>query len=168
MNLESRISRRTGLGLAASAVAALAVGRVAAQDATPSASPTAEVMFAAGPLGDHARWFVEMLNAGPGKLTTDQINSHFSMVFFETTSMPAIFKELSELQSSGVTWEVDPSSVISTMDMPSTVTNFVLIGSDGTETEVAMTLDPESELIATLVWGDVGTLGATPEASPAS
>lgn len=166
MNLNSRISRRSGLGLAASAVAALAVGRVAAQDSTPSASPVADIAFAPGPLGDHARWFVEMLNAGPGNLTTAQINEHFSLAFFETTSMPAIFRELSELQASGVTWEVDPASVISTMDMPSTVTSFVLIGSDGSETEVAMTLDRESELIATLVWGPVGTLGATPEASP--
>ena len=82
--------------------------------------------------------------------------------------MPTIFEELSDLQSSGITWEVDPASVTSSMDMPSTVTSFVLIGSDGSETEVAMTLDPETELIATLVWGPVGTLGGTPEASPVS
>jgi hypothetical protein len=166
MNLHSRISRRSGLGLAASAVAALAVGRVAAQDATPSASPVAGIPFPSGPLGEHAMWFVETLNAGPGKVTTAQINEHFSEVFFETTSMPTIFGDISDLQSSGVTWEVDPTSVISTMDMPSTVTSFVLIGSDGSETEVAMTLDRDSELIATLVWGPVGTLGGTPEASP--
>ncbi len=168
MNLDTRISRRTGLGLAASAVAAMAVGRVAAQDATPSASPAAGIPWPAGPLGEHAQWFVETLNGGPGSLTLDQINSHFSLVFFETTSMPTIYKELSDLQASDVTWEVDPTSVISTMDMPTTVTRFVLIGDDGSEMEVAMTLDRDSELIATLVYGPVGSLDATPEASPAS
>lgn len=168
MNLDTRFSRRTSLGLAASAVAALAVGRVAAQDATPSASPVAGIPWPAGPLGEHAQWFFETLNGEVGTLTLDQINTHFSLVYFETTSMPAIYKELSDLQASDVTWEVDPASVISTMDMPTTVTRFVLIGSDGSEMEVAMTLDRDSEQIATLAYGPVGSLGGTPEASPVS
>jgi hypothetical protein len=167
MNLNSRLSRRSGLGLAASAVAALTVGRAAAQDATPSASPAASV-FPPGPLGVHAQWFLDTLNAGPGTITTQQIFEHFSEVFFETTTMPAIFKQISDLQSAGITYEVDPSSVIYTMDMPTTVTSFVLIGSDGSEMEVAMTLDRDSELLATFVYGPVGSLGGTPEASPVS
>ncbi len=166
MNFHSRMSRRTTIGLAASAFATLAVGRVAAQDATPSASPTAGVAWPAGPLGEHAQWFVETLNGETGSLTLDQINTHFSLVFFETTSMPTIYKELSDLQASDVTWEVDPSSIVSTMDMPSTVTSFILIGDDGSEMEVSMTLDRDSEQIATLVYGPVGSMGATPEASP--
>lgn len=168
MNLDTRISRRTTFGLAASAVAALAIGRVSAQDSTPAASPAADLPWPAGPLGEHAQWFLETLNGQPGSLTLDQINSHFAPVFFETTPMSTIYKELSDFQASDVIWEVDPTSVISTMDMPTTVTRFILIGDDGSEMEVAMTLDRESELLASLVYGPVGSLGATPEASPAS
>lgn len=168
VNLQSRISRRTGLGLAASAVAVLAVGRAAAQDSTPEASPVVGFIFPDGPLGVHAAWFIDTLNAGPGTITTAQINTHFSMVYFETTSMPTIFKQISEWQSAEITYELDPASFITTRDMPSTVGRFVLIGDDGSEIEVAMTIDRESELIATLAVGPVGTLGGTPEASPVS
>ena len=168
MKLDTRISRRTGLGIAASAVAAMAVGRAVAQDATPAASPEASIPWPAGPLGVHAQWFVDILNAGPGTITTQQIFEHFSDVFFETTTMPDIFKQIADLQSAGIIWALDPATIISTMDMPTTVTRFVLIGDDGSEMEVAMTLDRESELLATLAYGPVGSLGGTPEASPVS
>lgn len=165
-HLDRRFSRRTGLGLAAAAVAGLAGSRAVAQVATPSASPVAGVIYPDGPLGEHAAWFVEALNAGPGTITTQQINTHFSEVFFETTTMPEIFKQIADLQSAGITYEIDPETFITTMDMPATNGSFVLIGDDGSQLEVAMTIDRESELLASLEVGPVGSLGATPEASP--
>jgi len=131
---------------------------------TPTASPVAEIPFPPGPLGEHALWFVETLNAGPGTLTDEALDAHVSPAYFEEHSREDMLAALSELQASGLTWEVDPTSVISTMDLPTTVTRFELIGSDGSRLEVGMTLDRETELLATLVFGPVGTLGGTPEA----
>jgi hypothetical protein len=166
----TRISRRTGLALAASAsFAALAGSRAIAQ--TPEASPVAgDVILPDGPLGVHAQWLLDVANAGPGKITTAAINEHFSVGFFEETTMSEIFRTLSDLQSLGITWEIDPESFITTMDLPASNGSFTMVGDEGSMLQVGITIDRESELIDSLSIepGDgSATPVASPEASPA-
>lgn len=164
------MNRRAGLALAASAtLAALAGSRAVAQ--TPQASPAAgDVIFPDGPLGVHAQWLLEVANAGPGKITTAAINEHFSVGFFEETTMSEVFKTLSDLQSLGITWEIDPNTFITTMDLPASNGSFTLVGDDGSVLRVSITIDRESELLNSLNIepGDgSATPVASPEASPA-
>ncbi len=162
---ETRMTRRAGMALAASATfAALAGSRALAQ--TPEASPVAGgVILPDGPLGVHAQWLLEVANAGPGKITTAAINEHFSVGFFEETTMSEVFKTLSDLQSRGVTWEIDPESFITTMDLPASNGSFTLVGDDGSMLRVGITIDRESELINSLSI-EPGDGSATPVASP--
>jgi hypothetical protein len=172
ISLKTRISRRTGLTLAASAtLAALAGSRAVAQ--TPEASPVAggEVILPDGPLGVHAQWLLEVANAGPGKIKVAAINEHFSVGFFEETTMPEIFRILSDLQALGVTWEIDPESFITTMDLPASNGSFTLVGDEGSMLRVGITIDRESELIDSLSIepGDGSAVPvASPQASPVS
>lgn len=166
-------SRRSGMGMVASAAVVVAAGgslRTFAQ--TPEASPAADVIFPDGPLGEHAMWLLEVANAGPGRLKMAEIDAHFDITFFETTPASVIFKTLTDLQSAGLTYEIDPGTFITTRDMPATNGRFVLVGSDDSRTEMALTINRETELIATFVVGPEGTLSdtavASPEASPAS
>lgn len=167
MTPNTRITRRTGIALAASAtLAALAGGRAIGQ--TPEASPVAgELILPDGPLGVHAQWLLDVANAGPGKITTAAINQHFSVGFFEETTMPEIFKILADLQALDVTWEIDPESFITTMDMPASNGSFTMVGDDGSLLQVGITIDRESELIDALTIEPVDD-SATPVASPAS
>ena len=158
------------MALAASATfAALAGSRAIAQ--TPEASPVAgDVILPDGPLGVHAQWLLDVANAGPGKLKVAEIESHFSIGFFEETPMAEIFKTLSDLQSLGVTWEIDPDTFITTMDLPASNGSFTMVGDDGSMLRVGITIDRESELIDSLSIepGDgSATPVASPEASPA-
>lgn len=160
-------SRRSALGMAASAaVAVAAAGSLRAFAQTPAASPSADVIFPDGPLGDHAMWILEVANAGPGKLKMASIDEHFDISFFETTPASVIYKTLSQLQSAGLTYEIDPNTFITTMDLPATVGRFILVGSDDSRTEVALSINRDTELIATFAIGPEGSLAATPAASP--
>jgi hypothetical protein len=139
-------------GIVVAATAALAPGSVLAQvpEASPSASPVPGVIFPEGPLGDQARWILEVANAGPGRITIAEINAHVSPAFFEETSMPEVFRMLSGLQSAGITYEIDPISFITTMDLPATNGRFILVGSDGSRTEVSLQVERDTGLISAL------------------
>src|SRR5690606_32157065 len=102
-------------------------------------SPVAgDVIFPDGPLGEHAQWLLGVANAGPGNITTAAINEHFSVGFFEETTMSEVFKTLSDLQSLGVTWEIDPDTFITTMDLPASNGSFTMVGDDGSMLRVGI------------------------------
>jgi hypothetical protein len=157
---------RSGIALVA---AASQVGRVLAQtpEASPSASPAAGVIVPEGPLGEQALWILEVANAGAGKITTAAIYEHFGESFFENTTMREVFSALSDLQSAGITYEIEPNSFISTRDLPASNGRFILIGRDGSRTEVSLQIERETGLIASLLIQPAAD-GATPVASPAS
>jgi hypothetical protein len=133
---------------------------------TPAASPEAAA-FPDGPLGEQAQWILEVANAGPGAIKAGEIESHFHISFFEETSMTEIFKTLADLQSAGITYEIDFNTFITTMDLPATNGRFIMNGSDGSQTEVSIQIDRETGQIVGLSIGPVGG-SATPEASPVS
>jgi hypothetical protein len=160
--MQRRTLLRSGLVLGAAAV--VAPRTIFAQ--TPAASPEADA-FPEGPLGEQAQWILEVANAGPGSIKAGEIESHFHISYFEETSMSEIFTLLSDLQSAGITYEIDFSTFITTMDLPASNGRFIMIGSDGSETEVSIQIDRESGLIVGLYIGPVGG-AATPEASPVS
>ena len=152
---------RTGLVIGTAAV--IAPRQLLAQ--TPSASPEATLLFPEGPLGEQAQWILAVANDGPGSIKVGEIEAHFHISYFEETSMPEVYQLLSDLQSAGITYEIDFSTFITTMDMPASNGRFIMIGSDGSETEVSIQIDHESGLIVGLYIGPVGG-AATPEASP--
>ncbi len=152
---------RTGLIAAAVVVAPR---QIFAQ--TPAASPEASA-FPDGPLGEQAEWILEVANAGPGSIKAGEIESHFHISYFEETPMSEIYATLSDLQSAGITYEIDFDTFITTMDLPATNGRFIMNGSDGSQTEVSIQIDRETGLIVGLYIGPVGG-AATPEASPVS
>jgi len=170
MKTYSTRNRLSGvIALAAASFGVAAGGRlVAAQtpEASPAASPVAGVVLPDGPLGDHIQWILDTANAGPGRVKVAELNDHFDVAFFETTSMPELFKTFADLQSAGITYELDPM-IITTRDMPASNGTFVLIGSDGSRTQVSLQIDVDTTLINSFTIAPEGE-GATPEASPAS
>jgi hypothetical protein len=118
-----------------------------------------------GPLGEQALWILEVANAGPGSIKAGDIEAHFHESFFEETTMPEVFGWLSDLQSAGITYEIEPDSFISTMDLPPSNGRFILLGSDGSRTVVSLQIERDSGLIVGLLIQPESD-GATPEASP--
>lgn len=156
---------RSGLAVAATAV--FAPRQLLAQ--TPSASPEATFLFPEGPLGEQAQWVLSVVNAGPSNLKVNDIEAHFHISYFEETSMPEIYRQLSEIQSAGVTYEIDFDTFITTMDLPPSNGRFILNGDDGSQLEVSIQIERESGLINGFYIGPVGGAPeASPEASPVS
>jgi hypothetical protein len=156
-------------GIALAAAVAISPAKIVAQtpEASPAASPVAAMDVPPGPLGEQALWILEVANAGPGQITDSEIEAHFHETFFEETTMPEVVQVLSDLQSAGITYEIEPNTFISTMDLPPSNGRFTLLGSDGSRTEVSLQIERDSGLIVGLLI-QPATDGATPEASPVS
>ncbi len=137
---------------------------------TPEAAAVGEFMLPDGPLGENAEWLLGVANAGEGALRLGDVNTHFHPSYFEDNSMPELYSQLSELQSAGITYEIEMDTFATTRDMPATNGSFVLIGSDGSRMVVGMTVDPESGQITNFMLQPEGppeaTTEATPEATP--
>jgi hypothetical protein len=154
-------------GIALAAAAAISPSKLVAQtpEASPAASPVAGMDVPQGPLGEQALWILEVANAGPGSIKAGEIEAHFHESFFEETTMPEVYGWLSDLQSAGITYEIEPNSFISTMDLPASNGRFILVGSDGSRTLVSLQIERDSGLIVGLLI-QPATDGATPDASP--
>lgn len=164
----TRITRRQSLGVGAAALASiLGASRALGQEASPAASPEPGMQLPEGPLGMHAQWLLDSVNAGPGTITTEQIHEHFTLAFLEKTPISKVFKSIAALQIDGVTYTIEENSFITTMDMPATNGRFVLVGSDGSRNQVSMVIDRDSKLINEFSIAPAGE-NATPEASPDS
>ncbi|MDQ3655094.1 MAG: Cpe/LpqF family protein [Chloroflexota bacterium] len=135
-------------------------------EAPPEASPVAGAPLPDGPLGDQIQWLLDTANAGAGSITTEQIDEHFDGAFIEEVTIEEILSVLSGLQLAGVTYEIEPNSVITTMDLPATNGRFILVGSDGSRTEVSVQIERDAGLIVGLLIQPASE--ATPEASPAA
>jgi hypothetical protein len=132
---------------------------------TPEASPMAAVQLPDGPLGEQIQWILDTANAGAGTITEEQINEHFSLDFLAETPLSEVLGALTDLQSAGITYELDPM-IITTMDLPASNGNFILIGSDESETRVSVQIDRDSGMITGLTVQPASD--ATPVASPAA
>jgi hypothetical protein len=134
-------------------------------EASPDVLPVGGVVLPDGPLGEHIQWILDTANAGAGKVKIADVMAHFDPVFFETVTMGELFGTLADLQSAGITYELDPM-IITTMDLPASNGNFVLIGSDGSRTAVSIQIDHDSTLITGFTIQPEGE--TTPAASPAA
>jgi hypothetical protein len=134
--------------------------------ASPEASPVAGAPVPDGPIGVQMQWLLDTANAGAGKITIAQINEHFSEGFFVETTMTDVFATLADLQSAGVVYEIDPDSIITTRDLPASNGRFVLVGDDGSLTEVSVQIEGDTGLIEGFTIGSGSD--ATPVASPAA
>lgn len=134
--------------------------------ASPVASPGASAPLPDGPLGEQIQWLLDTANAGAGAVADKDIELHFAPAFFEEVPIDDVTAALSDLQSAGVTYEIEPTSVITTRDLPATNGRFVLVAGDGSRTEVSVQIERDAGLIAGLLIQPASD--ATPAASPAA
>lgn len=132
---------------------------------TLAASPAA-ASLPDGPLGDQIQWLLETANAGASAITVEDVEAHFDPAFFDVVPIDDVVAVLADLQSAGVTYEIEPNSVITTRDLPATNGRFILVGSDGSRTAVSVQIEREAGLIAGLLLELASD--ATPAASPAA
>ena len=170
--MTSPISRRRLL-VPIAVAAALATGLFGAYAGTaqtpsvsPAATPAASTPLPNGPLGEQIQWLLDTANAGAGAITDEDIEAHFAPAFLEQVSIDDVVAVLSDLQSAGVTYEIEPNSLVTTRDLPATNGRFVLVGSDGSRTEVSVQIERDAGLIAGLLFAPASD--ATPIASPAA
>lgn len=161
--MTSSISRRR---FVAAGLATSLLGVKPALAQTPSASPAPPAALPDGPLGEQMQWLLDTANAEAGAITSEEVERHFDTAFFEQVPIDEVVAVLSGLQSAGITYDVEPNSVITTRDLPATNGRFVLAGSDGSRFEVGIQIEREAGLISGLLIDPAAD--ATPSASPAA
>ncbi len=145
------------------------VGSQALSAQTPAASPEASpvaMLLPDGPIGEQIQWLLDVANGEADQIEIPLIKAQFSPEFFAGATMEETIAALTALQSAGIDYEIDPNAITTTMDLPATNGRFVLIGSDGSRTEVSVQIDRDSGLITGLLIQPA--TDATPSASPAA
>jgi hypothetical protein len=143
------------------------IGSQALSAQTPAASPEASpvaVLLPDGPLGEQIQWLLDFANGEADQIPL--IEEHFSPEFFAEAPSEETIAALTALQTAGIDYEIDPDSIITTMDLPASNGRFILIGSDGSLTEVSVQIDRDSGAIRGLLIQPA--TDATPSASPAA
>jgi hypothetical protein len=164
MTLNHRLTRRTGIGLAASAIAALTVGRTLAQPATPAA--TAIPDLPQGPLGEQIQWFVDLMNGDPSAITAAEVGPHFSDNALLVMSAEDLATTFAELAAELAPISVEPGTMVTTRDMPPTTARFVVQGLGDERLRVSLGISSASGLIESLNFSLPPVSEATPVASP--
>lgn len=127
MNLQQRISRRTGLALAGSLLMGTTTARTAAQNASPAATvPIPDLP--PGPLGEQIQWFVDLMNGDPAAITGEAIAPHFSENALLVMTADDIAATLVQFAEEMETVSVEPGSIVTTRDQPPTTARFVIVG----------------------------------------
>lgn len=148
--------------------------------ATPSASPSAIDGLPAGPLGTQIQWLVDYLNMPAEDAAAVDLTATFTPDVLAQVSPAELQGILAQISASVGPVHVKPGSILTTRDMPATTARFVLVGKDGIEVPVSLSIDRDSGLVNGIFFGapvmpdaspeaiPAGSEAATPEASPES
>ncbi len=140
---------RSGIALLIAALAgigAIAPGPVIAQDATPAA----DAQLPAGPLGEQITWLVDYINMPAAETASVDLTTTFSPGVLADVPADQLAAILGRLRDQLAPVTVDTATIVTTQDMPPTSANFMLIGRDGTQQPVSMTVAPDSGLISSI------------------
>lgn len=143
----SRFSRRTGLGMATSLLAVATVGRVAAQESTPQASPEAIPDLPEGPLGVQIQWLVELLNGDLAEITNATVEPHLDPPVLQENPADGLVAILIDVATKAAPLTVEPQTMTTTEDSPPSAAQFVLQGKDNLRFTTSVAVNSQTGLI---------------------
>ena len=164
--MNRRLSRRTGLTLAAaSLLLANTTVKVLAQEASPTSSVSIPDL-PSGPLGEQIQWFVDLLTGDPTAITGEAVAGHFSENALVVKSADSIAADFAALAREIGPVTVEPGSMLTTRDLPPTTGRFVIVGQDpANRLQVNINVSSASGLIEGLSFSTAPASAATPEAA---
>lgn len=133
--------------------------------ATPSTSTTIDGL-PDGPLGTQIQWLVDYLNLPPEEAATVDLTTIFAPEVLGQVSAEELQGILAQVSTLLAPVTVKPGSILTTRDMPATNGRFVLVGADGTEVPVTLSVDRDSGLVNGIFFGNPILPTASPVASP--
>jgi len=159
------MSRRSALRLGLALPLALGGARIITASAqTPEASPAATGIYPEGPLGEQIQWLVETLNGDPANLDPTNLVTHVTTALASSPSAAGLVTKIGALVLVAPL-TIENNAIVTTRDFPATNGSFVLVGADGSRTQISLTVDAESGLISDLTIEPAAD-AATPAASP--
>ncbi|MGC4107357.1 MAG: Cpe/LpqF family protein [Thermomicrobiales bacterium] len=140
--------------------------------ATPSASPSAVDGLPEGPLGTQIQWLVDYLNMPAEDAAKVDLTTTFSPEIFTQITAGELQTILAQVATELSPVRVKPGSILTTRDMPATTARFVLVGKNGIEVPVSLSVDRESGLVNGIFFENpvmpTASPAASPQASPAA
>ncbi|MGN6032731.1 MAG: Cpe/LpqF family protein [Thermomicrobiales bacterium] len=133
--------------------------------ATPSTSTTIDGL-PDGPLGTQIQWLVDYLNMAPEEAATIDLTTIFAPEVLAQVSAEEMQGILAQIAAQLVPVTVKPGSILTTRDLPATNGRFVLVGKDGIEIPVTLSVDRTSGLINGIFFENPVVPAASPVASP--
>ena len=159
---------RVGLAVLLAAVFSLSMASqlgTTAQSDAPAASPTVIEGLPDGPLGEQMSWLVDYINMPAEDAASVDLTTIFSpgvLADVPAEQLAAIIGRLRE-QLAPVT--IDTATIVTTKDLPPTNATFILVGRDGTQQPVSLTVAPDRGLISSIwFWAQLAP-APTPEAT---
>ena len=123
----------------------IATAMVTAQDATPEAAGLPE-----GPLGEQIQWLVEYINLPAADAASVDLNTKFTPGVLADVPADQLAAIIGRLRDQLAPVTIDTASIVTTRDLPPTNANFILVGSDGTQQPVSMTVASHTGLISSI------------------
>ncbi len=119
-----------------------------ASDASPSPVPQ-------GALGLQIAWLLNTLNTPANDTTGDPIEKHVSPELLARISADKLAADLLELNANLDPFTIEDGQIITTMDFPPTVSDFVLVSPDGSTLKSVVVVDRDSRSISSFMLGDL-------------
>jgi hypothetical protein len=124
---------------------AIAPSLATAQDATPAAAGLPE-----GPLGEQMQWLVDYINMPAADAASVDLTTIFTPGVLADVPADQLAAIIGRLRDQLAPVTIDTASIVTTRDLPPSNANFILVGSDGTQQPVSLTVAPDTGLISSI------------------
>ncbi len=123
----------------------IATSIATAQDSTSVAEGLPE-----GPLGEQMQWLVDYINMPAADAASVDLTTKFTPGVLADVPADQLAAIIGRLRDQLAPVTIDTASIVATENLPPTGATFNLIGRDGTQQPVSLTVDPESGLISSI------------------
>ena len=144
---------RVGLAVLLAAVFSLSMVsqlEANAQSDAPAASPTVIEGLPDGPLGEQMTWLVDYINMPAADAASVDLTTIFSPGVLADVPADQLAAIIGRLRDQLAPVTVDTATIVTTEDLPPTNANFILVGRDGTQQPVSLTVAPDTGLISSI------------------